>query len=202
MLNRQIKILLYSSNIWYLREGMFAPLFAVFSQKIGGNILDMTQVLATYLIVSGFFTVLVGKIPKRVISSAKLMILGYGLNALFTFCYVFVSSQMSLFFVQVGLGIASSLANPTWNSLYAKYERRGPQKQIGYVWALANGQTDVLTGIGILLGGLIINSFSFNALFIIMGILQTLATIYVAQLLNYRQVNPVSELSLIQIKKR
>ena len=143
MLNRKLKILLHSSNIWYLGEGMFAPLFAVFSQKLGGNILDVSQVWAAYLVVSGILTVWVGKIPKRVISTAKLMIIGYFLNSLFTFAYIFVSSQRSLLLVQVGLGIASALANPTWNTLYAKYDRRDPSQQSNYVWALEIGRAHV-----------------------------------------------------------
>lgn len=35
-------ILLWSSNLWALGEGMLGPLFAVFAQRIGGNILDIT----------------------------------------------------------------------------------------------------------------------------------------------------------------
>lgn len=188
MLNRQIKILLYSSNIWYLGEGMFGPLFAVFSEKIGGSILDISYIWGFYLIATGLFTILVGKIPKQVISPAKLMIYGYGLNAFFTFAYLFVSSQLTLLIVQVGLGIASALANPTWSALYAKYERKGSRQQIGYVWALANGHTHIVTGISIFLGGFVVHFFSFELLFILMGIVQTIATLYIFQLVNYNSI--------------
>ena len=167
---------------------MFAPLFAVFTKKVGGDILDISGVWAAYLIASGTFTVFVGKIADKIISKEKLMTIGYALNAIFTFAYLFVSSQSELLFVQIGVGIASALSTPTWNSLYAEYERhdRGRKKKSGCVWALADGQSEIVTGIGVLLGGLIVSFFSFNSLFIVMGIIQTIATVYVAQILDGR----------------
>ncbi|MGL5925873.1 MFS transporter [Chroococcidiopsis sp.] len=181
MLQKNLKILLYSSNIWYLGEGMFAPIFGLFTQKIGGNILDISGIWAAYLVATGIFTILVGKLSDRNISKAKLMIIGYALNAIFTFCYLFVSSQLSLFLVQVGLGIASALATPTWNALYAQYEDR---EKAGQIWGMADGQSKVMTGLAVVLGGVIVNWLSFNTLFITMGTIQVIATLYSIQLLR------------------
>ncbi|MDV2996225.1 MAG: hypothetical protein N4J56_005879 [Chroococcidiopsis sp. SAG 2025] len=181
MLQKNLKILLYSSNIWYLGEGMFAPIFGLFTQKIGGNILDISGIWAAYLVATGIFTILVGKLSDRNISKAKLMIIGYALNAIFTFCYLFVSSQLSLFVVQVGLGIASALATPTWNALYAQCEDRG---KAGQIWGMADGQSKVMTGLAVVLGGVIVNWLSFNTLFITMGTVQVIATLYSIQLLK------------------
>lgn len=175
---------------------MFAPLFAVFAKKVGGDILEISGVWAAYLIASGTFTVFVGKIADKVISKEKLMTIGYALNAIFTFAYLLVSSQSELLVVQIGVGVASALSTPTWNALYAKYERyenHGRKKKSGCVWALADGQSEIVTGIGVLLGGLIVSSFSFNSLFIVMGIVQTIATVYVAQILYER--SPKTRLS-------
>ncbi|MEA2006933.1 MAG: hypothetical protein U9O20_02115 [Patescibacteria group bacterium] len=41
MLKKKEKILLFGNNLWSLGEGMPGPLFAVFSQRLGGNILDI-----------------------------------------------------------------------------------------------------------------------------------------------------------------
>ena len=46
-LTRSLKILLIGANIWYFGEGMMGPLFAVFAEKIGGDILDITWAWAT-----------------------------------------------------------------------------------------------------------------------------------------------------------
>lgn len=136
------KILLYGSNWWYFGAGMLGPLFAVFAERIGGDILDIAWVWAVYLVVSGTLIVFIGKISDKKISKEKLMIGGFALNTIFTFAYVLVSSQLGLFIVQAGLGVAHALATPTWSALYAKYEDKRhahcPFCYYGYYSVLSN----------------------------------------------------------------
>ena len=179
----QEKILLQGASFWWLGEGMFGPLFAVFTGRVGGNILDITWAWAVYLFVTGFLEIFIGKISDKV-GHARLMILGYALNALFTFGYLFVNSTTGLLLVQAGLGVALALADPTWDALYAKYETR---KSAGYIWGLQHGTEQLITGAAILLGGIIVNYFSFTALFIIMGSIQVVGTIYQAKILFVKE---------------
>jgi len=181
MINRKIKILLIGSNIWYLGEGMLGPLFAVFAERIGGDILSISWAWAVYLIITGFFYIIVGKISDEKVNKEKLMIAGYGLNAFFTFCYLTVSSPIHLFFVTAGLGVSTALASPTWSSLYSKYEDK---EKSGYIWGLAGGWAQIVAGLAVIIGGLIINYFSFTTLFITMGIIQIIATVYQTQILK------------------
>lgn len=109
------------------------------------------------------------------------MVLGYALNALFTFGYLFVSAPWHLFIVQAGLGIAAALATPTWNALYAKHEDR---RHDGFQWGLAGGEAQIIIGIAIVIGGYIVSIVSFTALFLTMGIVQIIATIYQTQILR------------------
>jgi len=180
-LNHYIKILLYGGNIWYFGEGMLGPLFAVFTERVGGDILDISWAWATYLIFAGILYMVVGKITDKYDNAEKIMVLGYALNALFTFGFLFVSSPWHLFVVQAGLGIAAAMATPTWDSLYAKHEDR---KHAGFQWGLAGGEAQIITGIAIIVGGYIVSLVSFNALFLTMGIIQIIATIYQAQILR------------------
>ena len=180
-LNKSTQILLYGSSIWYLGEGMLGPILGVLTEKIGGNILEVSWIWATYLIAAGIFTKFVGKLSDKKFSKEKLLVAGYALNAVFTFSYLLASSTLHLLFVQVGLGIAAALAAPTWDALYAKHSA---QEDSGYIWGLAAGQTQLTTGFAMILGGLIINYFSFNVLFIVMGVIQICATLYQAQILR------------------
>jgi MFS family permease len=133
-LNRSIKILLYGANVWYFAEGMLGPLFAIFTQKIGGDILDVSWAWATYLILAGLLYIVVGKITDVYDNKEKIMVIGYALNALFTFSYLFISAPWHLFITQAGLGLAAAMATPTWDALYAKHEDR---KHGGFQWGLA-----------------------------------------------------------------
>lgn len=181
MIKKQTKILLQGAAFWYLAEGMLGPLFAVFAERIGGDILSISWAWATYLIVSGVGIVLTGKLSDKFISKEKLVVAGFAVNAIFTFGYLLVSSPAHLFIVEAGLGIGFALALPTWDALYARYESKG---QDGFEWGLADGIAQFVPGVAMLIGGFIVNYFSFTVLFTIMGTIHVLATIRQAAILR------------------
>lgn len=183
MLTRQTKILLRSDYVMVFGTGLLGPLFAVFTEKIGGDILDISWVWATYLIVTGIAIVIVGKISDHKVSKEKFVVAGFALSAILTFGYLFVSSPLHLFFLQFGLGIATAISYPTWDALYAHYEDR---KHAGYNWGLVDGGEQIIPGVAILLGGLIVHFFSFQTLFIIMGSVQAFGAIYQARILKIK----------------
>lgn len=182
-MNKKELNLLTGGNLWYFGEGMLGPLFAVFSERVGGDILDISTAWAAYLIVAGVMTIIVGHIADRTKNAANIMIVGYFLNAAFTFAYLMVDSQTDLLAVQVGLGLAAALATPTWDALYAKHEN--PRRK-GLIWGLARGGANIVTGIALLVGGYIVANYSFTTLFVAMGIIQTIAAIYQTKYLRIK----------------
>jgi MFS family permease len=152
--------------------GLLGPLFAIFAERIGGNVLDITSAWAIYMIVTGLLTMVVGRIGDKV-GHQRLVITGYTLTTIFTFSYLLVSEPIHLFLVQGGLGVALALSNPTWAALYDKYS---DDSHDGYIWGSAMGQGNIATGIAALLGGLIVTYFSFEALFVLMTIMHASAT--------------------------
>lgn len=185
-IRKEGKILLIGASFWWLGEGLFGPLFAVFTGRIGGDILNVTWAWATYLLVTGVFVIFMGRLSDR-FGKEKLMVLGYALNALFTWSYLLVQAPIHLFIVQAGLGISLALADPTWDALYSEYEDK---KHDGYSWGISHGLEEIITGLSIIAGGLVVAYFSFNALFIIMGIIQTIGAIYQAKILYYIKRKP------------
>lgn len=175
------RVLLAGASFWWFGEGLFGPLFAVFTERIGGNILDITWAWATYLLVTGVLVTYMGSLSDR-FGKTKLMVAGYFLNALFTWGYLLVSEPTHLFLVQIGLGVAAALATPTWDALYSEYTDR---KHDGYLWGISDGLEQIVAGVSILIGGIIVVQFSFPALFIIMGTIQTLGAIYQAKILKF-----------------
>lgn len=172
---RAERVLLISSTIWFFGEGMLGPLFAVFAERIGGDILDISWAWAAYLIVQGIFMMFVGAFSDHKRRKEKLMLAGYSLNALLTFTYLLVDTPEKLFLVSIGLGVAAALATPTWDALYAAHEDR---KKGGRTWGIADGMATLMTGFAIVLGGYIVSEYSFSALFVSMGFVQVLAVLY------------------------
>jgi hypothetical protein len=177
-LKRSTRMLLFASSLWYFGEGLFGPLFAIFSEKVGGDLLDITWAWSLYLVVTGVFYVVIGKLFNRSIWKPKLIVIGYGLNTVFTFCYLFVSNTTGLLLVQAGLGLAEAISTPAWD---ATFSSELEDTNDTFVWGIANGQSFFVSGIAIAIGGLIANYISFEALFILMGSIQLIATIIQAR---------------------
>jgi MFS family permease len=172
-MNKYLKILLAGSYTWYFGAGLLGPLYAVFAEKIGGDILDLAGAYALFLIIMGTLSIFVGKISDHH-SKKNLMMVGYVLNAATTFGYLLVDSPAKLFAVQALFGIAVALATPTWDSLFSIHLEK---KHVGWEWGLSDGGPNIIMGIALIAGGLIVTYFSFSTLFIAMGIIQVIAVV-------------------------
>ena len=179
-LSAQAKILIIADNLWLFGEGMFGPLFAVFAERVGGDLLEISWAWATYLIINGIFIVIFGKISDK-LGVRRLLVTGYYLNVIFTFGYLFVHSALALLIVQAGLGIAAAMATPTWDALYTEGSEK--EEDRSFMWGLADGQASIFTGLAVIVGGLIVSRFSFSVLFLIMGIVQVAAATYQTKIL-------------------
>lgn len=179
------RLLLWSSNLWAMGEGMLGPLFAVFAQRIGGNVLDVTWAWAIYLGMTGALTIVTGNVSDRIwqwCGRERLLVAGYALNALCTFGYLLVDTTTKLFIVQAGLGVALALSNPTWSALYARYSPG--EHEAGTAWGLASGAQRLILAAAIMVGGYVVSHYSFDVLFIAMGTLQVIATLYLLPILR------------------
>ncbi|HLD12030.1 MAG TPA: MFS transporter [Candidatus Nanoarchaeia archaeon] len=174
MLNRKVRALLFADTAWLFGEGMLGPLFAVFAQRIGGDILEITWAWAVYLVVAGLLIVVIGRISDKKMDKRKLVFWGYVLNAVLTFGYLLVHDSYSLFVLQIGLGVAAALATPTWDALYSEY---GSKKKFGLAWGLSDGFAEIFGGVAIFIGGLVVTYFSFDLLFWVMGGVQVVSVI-------------------------
>lgn len=188
-LSPEARTLLVADNLWYFGEGLLGPLFAVFAQKIGGDILDITWAWSLYLITTGTLAIFIGRLSDKY-DKRKLMVAGYFLNAIMTFAYLFVHTSLGLFLVQIGLGIATALATPTWDALLDQYS--GDGRVDGGVWGIADGSAQIVTGIAILCGGLVLTYTSFRTLFIVMGVIQTVAALLQTRILFSRPAPKVA----------
>lgn len=198
MFNKKERTLLFANNLWYLSEGMLGPLFGIFCAKFNSSPLDISWVWALYLISVGSVVIGLGYISDF-LNKEKLLIVGYGLQAIFTFCYILVTTKKQLALLQIGLGISGGLSTTTWYALYARCEDKTHE---GLTWGLANGLASIYTGIALLCGGLIIANSSFETLFFIMGVIQLIATIYVSRLVSYDKPKILNHFKIFSFSKK
>lgn len=173
-MNRATKLLLVASSLWYFSEGLLGPLFAVFSEQVGGDLLDISGAWAAYLIVSGVAYPVVGRLLNRSRWKYRMIAIGYALNTGFTFAYLFVTNTTHLLLVQVGLGLAEAISTPSWDAFFAAQLE---EKEDTFLWGIASGHTQVISGLAVLVGGAIAEFISFRALFVTMGCISLAATL-------------------------
>jgi MFS family permease len=183
MLSKAESILLWSNAVWMLGWGMLGPLYAIFAKEIGGSVMELTWVYAIFMIVTGIGTLIVGRYADHV-GLERLLVVGFGLTSLATYGYLAVDSILGLLAVQVLWGIATAISEPAWYALYDKHS--GDGRRDGFVWSLSSGYSYVLRGVGMLLGGYLVAVYSFDTLFIVMGTVLALSTLYQARILRYR----------------
>jgi MFS family permease len=182
MLSKPESILLWSSNMMGFGAGMLGPLYAVFAQNIGGDILDISWVYALYLVVMGVGMVVMGKVGDK-FGYEHLSIAGYALYTCATFGYLLVHSITGLLVVQVLIGLGTAISQPPWFALYDRYSGEGDD---GFVWGLSTGLWYVFQGAAMIIGGYIVSRYSFNVLFVVMGSVLLISTLYQARILKYR----------------
>lgn len=178
------RILLWSSNLFGFGAGMLGPLYAVFAQRIGGDVFEISWVYSLYLFTMGIGMVIVGRIGDK-IGHEILSVVGYALSTIAAFSYLFVNSIPTLLIVQMLNGLGIAVNQPSWYALYDKHSGDGTRD--GYVWGLASGMWYIFQGAAILLGGLIVTTISFMALFWCMGTVLVVATLVQARMLSFRK---------------
>ena len=167
------KLLLLASRLWYFSEGLLGPPLAVFSEQIGGEVLDITAAWATYLILSCLDYPVVGRLLNRSRWKFLMIAVDYALNTAFRFSYLLVTNTHQLLVVQLGLGLAEAISTPSWNAFYASQLRC---KDDTFAWGIAGGHPQFISGIAIAIGGLIAEFVSFRTLFVTVGVLSLAAT--------------------------
>ena len=164
-MHNQLKIFLTSFSFYVLAAGMFGPIYVIFVQNIGGDILAAGTASAIFMLISGIGIFIIGKLQDKIKRDKPIIILGNALTSLAFLGYYFVSNVNQLFLVQVLLGFSTVLKNPANDSFYTKFLEKG---KFASQWAAWEGTWFTITGISALIGAFLVKIFNFKILFLIM----------------------------------
>lgn len=180
-MRHEIKILLATSILFTLSAGFLGPIYAIFVQRIGGDILAASGAWAIFTITSGVLTLIFGKLEDHRLNQRKMYVLGYVLATIGTAGYIFVSDPFHLVVVQIILGVAFSIAAPAFDALFTKHTTIGKES---LEWGIWEGTWRIATGIAAIIGGVIATFLGFKILFLFMTAFAIVATIVAAQMLK------------------
>lgn len=130
-MRKKLKILLTSSSLFMLAGGLFGPLYAVFVEDIGGDLLTAGSAYAAFSVAAGILIFLISRWEDRVKHQEKLIIAGYVLSCLGYLGYIFVQSPFQLFAIQIVFGVGEAIGTPAYDGLYSSSWRRESSSQNG-----------------------------------------------------------------------
>lgn len=164
-MHRQLKLFLTADAFYTLAFGMLGPIYAVFVQEIGGDILQAGTAWAIFMISSGMGIFLMGRLQDRIKKDKAFLIAGYAMRSLGFLGYYFVSNVAQMFVLQVFLGLSVIVISPATYSFYA---RRVDNKKMASEWAVWESIWYTVQGIAALIGSLFASLYGFKALFLAM----------------------------------
>lgn len=159
--------------------GLFAPFYAIFIQKIGGTIAFAGFSWAIFSIAAGGLTLLFTKWELRVKEQELLLALGYVLRGIVFLSYAFMHDRTQLIVTQLVWGLAFAIGGPAFDATYSAHIDK--EKSIAE-WGNWEGVASIATGIAALVGGMLIESFGYQAVFLSMAIISFSLGIYIWQL--------------------
>ena len=125
----------------------FAPVYAVFVEQIGGDLLTAGSAFATFALIAGVLIYFIGKWEDRFKHLEKFVVIGFCIKTIGFVGYVFVSKPIHLFMVQIILGLGEAITFPAYDALYSKYLDRGKFASQWGAWEAMAFITAAIAGI-------------------------------------------------------
>ncbi len=175
-LNRSLRILITLNTAITFVIGLFAPFYAIYVQRIGGDIAFAGFTWAVLQIVAGVLTLLFTRWSLRVREQELLLAFGYLVRSMVFLSYAFMGSMAQLVFTQVLWGIAAAISVPAFDAVYGAHTSHD-----GSIveWGGLEGITSIAVGVAALVGGLVIKSFGFMPIFLVMSAVSFSLTLYI-----------------------
>lgn len=173
-MHRQIRYLILINSFFVFAMNMFAPLYAVYVQKIGGTTAHIGAIWGFYILCVGAFTYLISKYEDHSKYIGHFITLGFIFRATGWFWYIFASSIWQLFLIQVLLALGEGFGTPAYNSLFSRYLDRG---KFASEWGLNTSVNSVIMGLASFAGGIVVYYSGFVSLFILMVGLSLISTL-------------------------
>ncbi|MBD3319118.1 MFS transporter [Candidatus Woesearchaeota archaeon] len=179
-MQKELRILLAASAFSMFAAGLFGPIYAVFVENIGGDLLTAGGAYSVFAISAGVLIFFISRWEDKVKHQEKLVVLGYAIASCGFLGYLFVSKPWHLIIVQVIFGVGEAIGTPAYDGLYSSHLDHG--KFISQ-WGLWDSMAWIVTGIAAAVGGFFASVYGFRSLFMVMFVLSLLGLVSSALLL-------------------
>jgi MFS family permease len=170
-MRRELKILLLAEAMFALAGGLFGPIYAIFVEEIGGDLLAAGGAYAAFALAAGILIFFISRWEDHVRHKEKLIVAGYLLNCVGFLAYIFIQSPLELFLVQIIFGVGTAVGAPAYDALYSKNLDKG---KFTSEWGMWESMQFIVLAIAAGAGGFLATLYGFRFLFILMFLLSVL----------------------------
>lgn len=174
--NIALKILLITNGLILTAVAMMGPIYAIFVEEIGGDLLDAGLTGAAYALTAGTTTLLVGKLVDKVKEKELVIVAGYIVIGIAFLLFTGVHSIWTLAMVQALIGFGEALYSPAFDSVYSDHLDK---RKSGLQWGAWEAMNYFTWAAGATVGGFLVSMFSFDHLFVLMSLLAFGAALYI-----------------------
>ncbi|MBU0731756.1 MFS transporter [Patescibacteria group bacterium] len=165
-MKRPLKVILGTNALVILAGALLTPIWAIYVEGIGGDILTAGFAYAIFLIVAGVVIVVFGKLEDKIKRKDLVVVVSYAIMGVGFFCYLLVKSPWQLFIVQAIIGLGEAIYIPALNALYDRFIE---EKKAASQWGSWDGMIYIVAGVAAISGAVIADYLGFSMLFIAMG---------------------------------
>lgn len=173
--NRPIRILLWTNALVLVSGAMLAPIYALYVEGIGGDLMDASLTGGIFALAAGCTSIIAGKYADKVRRKDYVMIIGALIMSLGFFFLTKVETILGLFAIQSLIGFGQAIYYPPYDALYSLHTSNS---KAASTWAAWESMDYFVTAGGAVLGGYIANTVGFSALFVMMGVVCIIPSVY------------------------
>lgn len=166
-MKRGLEVLLVASVLFNLGSGLFAPIYALFVEGIGGDAVSAGTAISIFMLATGILIMILGKLEDKFDLRHKemMVVLGYFVLAFTLLGFTLIKTVQHLYIAQAILGIGVAIIGPSWNAVYTKMLDHGKEAS---EWSYWDGGGRIALAVSAFVGGLIVEAYGFRILFFIM----------------------------------
>ena len=160
-----VNLLLIINFFNYFSENLLVPVYAVFTNKIGGDLFTAGSALAVSYAVIGIGIIISGKFAEKYHTEKLQMVVGLAMDMLVIIGYINVKSPFGLYVAFVFSGLAIAISQPAFSGLFSSVIPEGKHTSR---WGYMYGLIYFTSAVSALVSGFVTQQFGFTALFYLM----------------------------------
>jgi MFS family permease len=178
MFQKPLKELIWVNTTMTFIGAIFTPFYITYIQTLNGSFYFAGYSLAIFSIVTGILIFFIGRAGSSYQNKKVLIALGYALRGIAFLLIGTSTDAMQVILGLICLSSGTALSLPAFDSLYTRHVN---QHDSSIQWSGLQSLAQIVIGIAALLGVILVQKIGFEGLFITLGFMALIVSVYVVQ---------------------